>query len=823
MKFTLLLTILFSSLSISVFAGNISGTVTDDKGNSLAYASILVKGTATGTISNDAGKYLLQLAPGRYTLSCQYVGYERVEKTITVTAANQVVNFSLPLQQTSMKEVVITAGGEDPAYDIIRHAIEKRSYYLNQLNEFQCKVYIKGQLKLRGFPKKLLGQKVEFNNGDTGKLKMLYLAETVSTYSVKKPGKVKIEVVSSRVSGQSDAFGLSQPQIFSFYENNIQIGENLNPRGFISPIAENALQYYNYKYEGSFTEDGKEINRIKVMPKRKYDPVFTGHINITENDWRIHSLQLQLTRESQMDLIDTLRLEQLYVPLNNDVWVIKSQVIYPAIKLFGFDGFGSFVNVYSDFNLHPAFPKNFFNNTLLKYTDSANKHTRSYWDSTRPVPLQADELTDYKKKDSLERLHKSRRYLDSVDNKKNKLNLMGVLVSGQTFGRQSRRATYSFISLLNALDYNTAEGLLINLQGTYRQRLDSSATKRSTVFVTPNIRYGFSNHHLNGGVTTGYLYGRKYATSFSVSGGKDVYQFNPSSPITQHLNSLSTLFLNENYMKTYEAWYAGINYNKGVGDGFSIQSSIYYQDRMPLNNTTLFTFIDFKKQVFTPNYPTEILNENIQRHQAVVASAGITWQPGAKYIEFPGRKINIGSKYPTINLSYIQGINGLLGSDVDYGKWRLMMNDDINFKLAGVFKYRVSLGGFVNTHKVQVPDYQHFNGNQSILAGEYMNSFQLAPYYQYSTTTSFYTTVNMEHHLNGLLSGRIPVLQKLNWNIVVGSNAFYVNSKRNYMEVSAGLENIFKIFRVDVVQSFAAGMKPYSGVVIGIQGALFGR
>ena len=161
---------------------------------------------------------------------------------------------------------------------------------------------------------------------------MLYLAESISTYSVQKPDKVKIEVKSTKVSGQSDGFGLSQPQIVSFYENNIQIGRNLNPRGFVSPIASNALAYYKYKFAGVFIEDGKEINKIQVIPRAKYEPVFSGYINITEGDWRIHSVQLQLTKESQMEIVDTLRIEQLYVPLTKDVWVIKNQVLYPAVK-----------------------------------------------------------------------------------------------------------------------------------------------------------------------------------------------------------------------------------------------------------------------------------------------------------------------------------------------------------------------------------------------------------------------------------------------------------------------------------------------------------
>src|SRR5262245_37412752 len=100
MRITLLL-ILPIVFSFSARAGRISGTVTDDKGNILPYATILVKGTTIGTTTNPAGKYFLTLEAGQYTIACQYVGYNRVEKKIIVTNEAQELNFQLSLQQLS--------------------------------------------------------------------------------------------------------------------------------------------------------------------------------------------------------------------------------------------------------------------------------------------------------------------------------------------------------------------------------------------------------------------------------------------------------------------------------------------------------------------------------------------------------------------------------------------------------------------------------------------------------------------------------------------------------------------------------------------------
>src|SRR5437868_11219028 len=125
------------------FAGKISGTITDEKSQPLPYASILVKGTTLGTTANNQGKYFLNLEPGTYTIVCQHVGYSREEKTITVSGESMIIDFQLHLQQLTLGEVIVKKG-EDPAYEIIRQAIKKRSYYQKQLSNFKCEVYTKG-------------------------------------------------------------------------------------------------------------------------------------------------------------------------------------------------------------------------------------------------------------------------------------------------------------------------------------------------------------------------------------------------------------------------------------------------------------------------------------------------------------------------------------------------------------------------------------------------------------------------------------------------------------------------------------------------------
>lgn len=153
-----LLSVLLLFSSLFSYAGKISGVITDDKGYPLPYASLSIKGTKKGTTTNSSGKYSIDLNPGQYTLIAQYVGYAKGEKTITVTASEQTVDFSLSIQELTLSEVIVKKG-EDPAYEIIRNAIKKRNFYNDQVDSFSVNVYIKGLMRSGAMPKKIFGKK----------------------------------------------------------------------------------------------------------------------------------------------------------------------------------------------------------------------------------------------------------------------------------------------------------------------------------------------------------------------------------------------------------------------------------------------------------------------------------------------------------------------------------------------------------------------------------------------------------------------------------------------------------------------------------------
>ena len=827
MKPTLLSVLLLLS-SLFSLAGKISGIVIDSKGNPLPYASLSIKGTTKGTTTNSSGKYSITLSSGQYTLVAQYIGYAKNEKTITVTANDQTVDFRLNIQQLTLGEVIVKKG-EDPAYEIIRNAIKKRNYYNNQVDSFSVNVYIKGLMRSGAMPNRIFGQKIErdANDGlDSMGKGILFLSESVTQVDFTKPNNIKYRVISSRESG--GGYGLSFPFFINFYQNNVSVFDNnLNPRGFISPVADGALNYYRYKYEGSFMEDGVLINTIKVTPRRKNEPLFSGTIQITENNWRIYSTDLFTTKENQLELLDTLRIMQLHSAVEPDIWKTKSQVLYMVLKQFGFHLTGNFVNVYSDYNINPGFDKKHFGRTIMKYDTAFNKKDTNYWNDVRPVALESDEKKDFVFKDSVSKLvrdsMRSKFHIDSLRKNQKPVTVKGITWSGQNYNWYGKGSTLSWRlkPLIPQVEYNTVEGVSLNVEQTFNY---SRVKSKYNYQLDWNTRYGFSNTHLNSYADLtinpkkyGYL--NRY---LKLSGGKRLSQFNQDNPIDRLTNAAYTLLDKKNYMKLYENWFGRIEYNNKLETGLSINIHTTYEDRIPLKNTTDYSFFN-KEDTLLPNHPYELASLPFGEHQAVVVGVTLTWQPGQRYIEFPWGKMPLGSNKPVFELEYNKGIKTLVGSDVDFDKWKFSMADNFNFKMGGEFKYRAGVGGFLNRKAVSIPDLQHFNGNQTFYNIKYLNSFQLAPYYRYSNAEEFYVFGHAEHHFNGLLTNKIPLFNKLRWNLVAGANTFFVNRNNYYVEAFAGLENIFKLFRVDFVNAFQPGLGNKFGVRIGFGGLIGGK
>jgi hypothetical protein len=788
---------------------NIQGKITDESGSPVAFASVYQKNTTLGTSANINGEFQLKLKPGKAELVFKAVGYTQQVRQVDVKP-DLFLSISLKAESYQLKDIVVRAGAEDPAYAIIRNAIKKRKSHLNEVDSYSCDVYIKGLQKLLAAPKKFLGKDIEKEGKEIGldsnRRGIIYLSESESRYSFKQPDQVHEEMISSKVSGRNQAFSFNRASEMNvnFYENLQQMG-NLSNRPLISPIAENALSYYRYKYLGSAFENGLEINKIEVTPKRKGDPLFQGNIYIIEDSWRLSAADLMLTKDANINFVDTLKINQQFFPVGSGIWMPSTVKFDFKGGLFGFRFGGYFIAVYKNYDVNPKFEKNIFKE-VMRVTKEVNKKDSAYWQESRPIPLTEEEKADYTKKKALAAKRESKPYLDSLDKANNKFKLANfILGSGYALRHRYSIETYRFSSLKDAVLYNTVEGLAVNYEVSYNKQIDSVSNRNLS--LRAKARYGFANEkfHANFG---GILPIRE--TTYGFNFGSDVLDLNSQGTISTRGNTINSLLFERNYQKLYQKQFVNLSATRRFG-GLIFTLAGEFADRQWLPNATDFTFKNYSDREFTSNNPFSPSADIplFPRNQALKIGINASYEFSKKYVTYPRGRFYLPSKYPRLSLSYSKGIKNALGSDVDYNLLAAnITKSDVRLGLLGKLNFYVGAGSFLNNSKLFYPDYKHFSGNQAFAGEPRTNGFLYLDYYLHSTSEN-YLEAHLMHNFGGLFLNKVPLVRKLKLQEVIGGSYLTTPGYRNYSEMFYGVQ--YLNFRVVYGMAYEGGKQVDKG------------
>ena len=112
MKFNLILILFITSIAFAQNKGTVSGVLTDKEANNatLPFANAMIKGSSTGTTTDENGKYSISVLPGNYTIVFSFIGYENVEVNFTVAAGETItINKTLGSGSYKLDDVVVKA------------------------------------------------------------------------------------------------------------------------------------------------------------------------------------------------------------------------------------------------------------------------------------------------------------------------------------------------------------------------------------------------------------------------------------------------------------------------------------------------------------------------------------------------------------------------------------------------------------------------------------------------------------------------------------------------------------------------------------------
>ncbi|GAA3944205.1 hypothetical protein GCM10022406_28310 [Hymenobacter algoricola] len=864
-------------------AGVIRGHIVDPQGAALPFANIAVRGSATSTASNEQGNYQLRLEAGRYELVFQYVGYRPVIEQVRVAGGDSatVLNVTLTPENYKLGEVVVRGSDKDPAYAIVQQAINWRRYHRAEVAAFSARMYIKALFRLTDVPGKILGL---IKVGPDLKPGIVYLSESVSDLTFRQPGKIQERMISSRVSGSSKGFSFNRAsKNFNFYDNLLQSG--FAERGFVSPVAQNALLFYRYELVGTSVQNGITIDKIRVTPRRRIDPAFTGFIYIAEDGtWRLHSLDLSLNADAGIEYVDKMRVEILYAPApgHPQAWIIQSQKVFLNGEALGFKGNGSINAVLSNYRVTPTYAappvvaaappaaadapvrretvaevrqqrprlraatsnirreartrgqqaaatadsgavagvEPLAKGEIMHIEQGANERDAAYWNEVRPIPLSDEETKDYRVKDSVEVVHKSRPYQDSLDHIRNKPSPGDLLLTGYTYSNTFARRFILVTPLTTALLYNTVEGAVVNASATFIQRYED----RRNYSLVPTLRYGFASRQLSPSLRGGYTFRPESFSRVGFAVGRTILDFDPGANQQQTaintplINSIYTLFANRNYAKYYQRDGLELTYRTELVNGLALSLAAGYADRRELHNTTTELISDVPGRAFTPNEPVAAerpAGTGFGRSRSTTLDVQLTWQPGQQYITRPDGKFNLrNSRYPRLTLGLRQGLRNVLNSDVRFSRLEAGVRKELALGLFGESVLNATAGTYLGNPDLTFIDFRHFAGNRTALAVSF-EQFQLLDYYRYSTARR-YVEAHFSHHFNGFFFNKIPLMRRLRWQEVATVNYLHTPAAGNYVELGVGVEHIFKALRVDFFTAVQSGQRLDSGVRVGL-------
>ncbi len=816
-KIGTLLFLIFSVISFS----QVKGVVSDSQGKPIPFANVYVKDTYISTTTNDQGKYELNIkAPGTYIILYKYLGYKTGKKVVEYDKVALNIDVNLLEEEIQLNDVVISSK-VNPAIEIIKNAIAKRKDNSIKTARYNADFYSRGIFRVKNLPKTILGQKLDFFDEmiDSTRSGILYLSETVSKITFQKPDKMKETIIASKVSGNDNGFSFNNAADvnFDFYENYLDFNVKV-----ISPIADNAFNYYKYKFDGSFVdENNKIIDKIKVLAKRENEPVMNGYIYIVDDSWAIYAVDLSI-KGSQMQnpALNNLTLKQNFSYNNtNNIWAKNTQTIDFEAGMFGININGRFTYVYSNFDFPEKLEKKTFTNEVLKFEANANKKEDTFWNTIRPVPLTIEESTDYLKKDALQTKKKSKVYLDSIDNKRNKFRFSEVLM-GYNYSNSYKKWSINYDGPLMKTSFNTVQGWKTQAGLTYTKRNEE---KRTFTRIGSNFDYGFSETKLR--ATGNYI--RKFNninnSTLSIIGGSSVKQFNGSNPISNTINTFSSLLFKNNFMKLYDKNFVAANFGREIVNGLNMNFNLEYSERKPLWNNTdqSISKTDSIYSSNNPIMPNDFVTPTFEKHNLMKANIAAVIKFGQHYWTRPDGKYNIGNDdYPTISVG-LEKTFAATDKKYEYTHLSTKIQKDFTLGNKGEMKINLKAGKFFNANNISFVDYKHFNGNQTHIGGgdSYTNQFNNLPYYSASTNDSYFET-HIEHNDKGFLMNKIPLLNKLQSQLVLGFHNLAMPGRNPYQEFSVGLDNLgfgkARLFRLDYVRSYQNGYKG-DAVIFGLK------
>lgn len=778
----------------------VSGKVVDNTNQPIPYANIIFKGTNIGVVSNEDGKFYIESDQNYKTLLVSFVGFPTKEVVLTKQVN---YNFIITLSEgENLKEVVVFSGKtskkNNPALDILRKIWERRRKNgLKMFKQYQYNKYEKVEFDMNTIDSAMIksklfkGMEFVFKNVDTSRVTgktylPIFINESLSeVYGDNIAGKNKEILTANKNSGLGNGDGVNTfikdlYNDFDIYENYLYFFD----KSFTSPLSRTGIDVYNYVLADTAFVDNKWCYNIVFYPRRKGELTFKGDFWVNDTTFAIKKINMAVTKSANINWVKDIYVEQEFDVLNDSIFLPTRDYMMTDFALSKKEDskgiYGKRTTLYQNFKFDIKKPDEFYREEVNFIDNSVYNKSNDFWRQNRFERLNKDEEGIYKMLDTLKTVKKFKRMYS----------LVSILGSGYI-----EMNNFDYGPIFSTFGYNEVEGVRLRVGG--RTYFGPNDTWRLQGYTA----YGFDDNKFKYGLSGKWMIDKK--NRFIISGGnrRDVEQIGASLTTTNDVlgrsYASSGLFttgsngkLTNINLSTIEAEIEPIK-NLSFQIGFSYRTLASASETFSLDYFTDDTFTTIKSEV----KQSEI---NLQ----------LEFTPNRKTIGYGVERREVNSPYSRVFINYSSGFKGFFGSDFDYHKLQLYYRQPLIVGAFGRSNLTMELGKTFG----QIP-----LGLMSVVPGNQTyfiikNTFSNLNFYEFITDE--YATFQWEHNFNGNIFSRIPYLRKLNLREIIGirgvygtisdenrainaSGLVYVAPEKPYWEYSAGIGNIFKVFRID--------------------------
>jgi hypothetical protein len=788
-----LLSVLLTFCAIgSSFGQSIKGQIFDTEGKEIPFAKIRVENTSYGTVANALGKYVLELKQGNYTLQITAPGFITLIDSIVVHENFTNKDFTLATIVQEIEEVTIIARSKkERGKEIMKMVIDKRSFFYDQVPEYSCDTYCLSSLEKEV-------RDTIFKDSVVGKEKM-NLIEWGAITSYKKSAKFKDEfyayedftdigetmaVASASVTFGDGAESIApvsgeggNPYLFitGIKDAHINLFENLlelpkiSEKPLTSPLAYNALLYYNFYLEGSFyDEENTLVYEIRVDPRFDYEPLFKGTIFVRDSTWELTSYELSIN-PSALTYFEELHLICDYSTVEGKLVPTRREFVYNIKE--GKTKINGLIRLTHDkysFKVNDD-KRNFWLETKV-YSDDAFDKDSTFWSEKRPFTLKELELNFIRTQDSSITYHETDEYMRTNDSIRNRIKFTTVVFEGVRHVNSFKKQEWRIAGLVEQVIPFGVGGYRHRLGGYYKKGFEN----RKSFTVRPMIDYGFRNKDVKGSFGGSFLYNPKRFSEVDFEVG-DVYDF------VSNVQNIQGTFAPGNRVrnKKFE-----ISHRMELFNGLYGKLGVEFSDRTSITNLeqpkwdTLFG-------IFADPIPFD-------PYRILLANVDLEYHFRQKYMIRKGKKIVLGSPYPTLFFKYKRGIPNVFNSQSNFDFVEFRIHDDVQLNTFGTSELNFTMGGFVFKKDLRVIEHKFFRPSDQGFFSNPVNTLQILD--TALSTNKSYMQFNFIHHFKGFFLNKIWLINRLKLEETIGGGFLTIpDAKFGHVEFYAGLERKLRI------------------------------